>query len=168
VAVVVVGRRAGADEVLPPDHLALVEVEVIRVDPRVDHRGDHVSLRVARGVAVRVSVHADVGPRLRHPEGELAGRVRRAAQDLAVEHDAATDTGAGPEGDPVADAPSGAGVRLGQDRDAHVVVERDRHAQAAAELVGHRHVVPALQVRRRAQHAALGVDRTGRADPDRA
>src|SRR5581483_1788787 len=104
-----------------------------------------VALRAA-AAAGPAGLHGDVA--------ELAGRARRAAPELAVEHDAAPDAGAGPDRDPVAGAAPGAGRLFGQDGDADVVVEPDRHAEPARQLVGQRHVLPAVEVGRGPQDPA--------------
>ena len=100
---------------------------------------------------------------------DVADLARAAAPDprLAAEHDPAADAGAPEDAEHRAVAAARAERGLGVGRHLDVVAERDRRAEALAQLLGERVAArPAGQVLRAGHRAGRGVDGARRADAD--
>src|SRR6266536_418773 len=97
---------------------------------------------------------------------ELAAVPRGAAEETAVDDDAAADAGRHREVDHVARAAARAVAVLGRGRGSRVVLQHCRQVERRRREVRDRDVRPARQVKRRNQHAAGRVERTAAPDPD--
>ena len=122
----------------------------------------------ARGVGLEAAVVAALAAAALGVDGgvpDLAGHVRGAVIEPAVEDDPAADAGADGEPDRVPAPLRGADPPLAQHGAVGVVVERRREPQAVVDDLAQRQVDPA-EVRREQHDAALGVERARRADAD--
>ncbi len=95
---------------------------------------------------------------------DLTGGATRAAVELAVDDDAAADTGADGDEDQVAAAAPRAFMELAIGRQLGIVLEMGGHARGGLEQAGDRDVVPPGQVRGVDEHALHRVGRAGDAD----
>jgi len=81
VSAVVEGRASAADAgraVDKSEHLPLIEISVVAMDPRIDDGGHDVAGRVSRSIAVSVPVEVGrVEPRASDPEALLLSMVER-------------------------------------------------------------------------------------------
>src|SRR3954447_21027769 len=145
----------------------LEEVRLLALADELASAGLH---RAAARVGLHAALAAAGALRSAHLDHHVADLARGVAAEpeLAVEHDAAADARAPEHAEQRAVAPAGAERRLGHGGDVDVVAERHGRAEIVLQCRGERErALPAGQVARARDRAALVVHVAGRAHADR-